>query len=190
MSKFKRGDLVRCLDNSGPYKGKLTVGTVYTVLGTTDDTCIYVIADDGEREGPYAERFALFKGGQETYIISGCGARFSCQAEAEAYAAKTKDDGTYVEIAKVVRRCTVKKGTISTLEDAPQKTVFSVGDRVRIRDGASKENDPAFVAGMEETVGRVGHVCGVHPKFGFQVENRHPWKPFKWWYSAHSLEAA
>ncbi|KVR95818.1 hypothetical protein [Burkholderia vietnamiensis] len=116
MNPFKAGDKIRCLDNRGHYANLLTVGKVYTVRHA-DSVCVYVDGDAGSKEGPFAHRFELVLP-EETYIINGCKERFPTQEAAEKYAKEYCAYNDYpVEIAKLVRRCTVKKETVYTLED-------------------------------------------------------------------------
>lgn len=115
MSKFKVGDKVRCLDNGQYYEHLLTVGRTYDVL-EYDGKHLKVLSDNGEHTPePYASRFELVS--TSAYIINGDNYEYPTLEAAEAGVKAIGNNGVTYEIAQIVKRVTVKRETVVTLEE-------------------------------------------------------------------------
>jgi hypothetical protein len=111
MGKFKKGDKVRCVVGFGKC---ISEGTVYEVLEDTGEW-VRVVSDEGILGGYKPYRFELFS--SSTYIINGAPYEYPTLAGAEAGVKAIGNNGVTYEIAQIVKRVTVKRETVVTLEE-------------------------------------------------------------------------
>jgi hypothetical protein len=121
MSKFKHGDTVRVKRdamererNSFIPKMKSTLGAFGVVEDTYDTTCVVAFPDGQSWYYKYSE---LEVPDSAPYIINGANYEYPTLEAAEAGVKAIGNNGVTYDIAQIVKRVTVKRETVVTLEE-------------------------------------------------------------------------